>query len=274
MSESPTAAIAVPIFRLPLSPAEEISLRHLRRHLASFDRFAVVPEGLATHAGGGGGLPADLTPAAFAADFFRSVEDYSRLLLSSAFYQRFAAYDYLLIYQLDCLVFDGTLLDWCRAGWDYLGAPWLRDPARPERGFSRVGNGGLSLRRVGACLRVLDSPRYRSEPVPLLRDLLGAPLPDLPAAAWPKRLRVLRAARAGARDYAAAYTLNEDHFWSDRARLFLPGFRIPRPEQALGFSFERAPRYCYARNGNRLPLGCHAWQKWDEAFWRPLLIAD
>jgi hypothetical protein len=43
-------------------------------------------------------------------------------------------------------------------------------------------------------------------------------------------------------------------------------------EEALGFSFEREPRYCFERNGGRLPFGCHAWNRWDRPFWEPYLI--
>lgn len=261
---SPSVAVAVPIYRAELAADELQSLRHLDAHLERHDRFFVAPSSLRPRHPGFEVLP-------FPDACFTSIESYSRLLLSTSFYRAFAAYRYVLVHQLDALVFSDRLATWCEAGYDYLGAPWLIDPEVPEKGFSRVGNGGLSLRRVDACLRVLESRRHVDGGPSLVR-VLTAPLPDLPRHRLLKRVRVLREARLGARAYAGLYTLNEDHFWADRAALFDPGFRVAPVDVALGFSFERAPRYCCERNGGRLPFGCHAWSRWDRAFWEPHLL--
>lgn len=258
-------AIAVPIYRSELSADERQSLLHLDTHLGHHDRFFVAPASLRPRRPGFEVL--DFPDACFT-----SIESYSRLLLSTSFYRAFAGYRYVLVHQLDALVFSDRLEAWCDTGHDYLGAPWLVDPEAPEKGFSRVGNGGLSLRRVGACLEVLESRRYHDGGPSLLRDLLTARLPDLAPHRLVKRVRVLREARFGAAWYAGRYTVNEDRFWSDRAALFHPRFRVAPVDVALGFSFERAPRYCCQRNGGRLPFGCHAWRRWDPAFWKPHLL--
>ena len=44
------------------------------------------------------------------------------------------------------------------------------------------------------------------------------------------------------------------------------------PREALEFSFELAPRYCFMMNGRRLPFGCHAWFRYDREFWEPFLL--
>lgn len=260
----PTVAVVVPFFRCALTADEERSLAHLEAHLGRYERFFLAPEHLRPERPGFGVVT-------FSDRYFKSPATYSRLLVSPDFYQAFVRYDFILIYQLDCLVFRDELVDWCRAGYDYVGAPWLVEPETPAKGFSRAGNGGLSLRRVKGCLRVLGSSR-----VPGWRDVLRAPLPDLARRFSPsalrRRLRVLREARRGAAWYAAHYSLNEDHFWSDRAHLFWPGFEVAPVEVALSFAFERAPRYCFERGGGRLPFGCHAWARWDRAFWEPYLI--
>lgn len=264
-SPRPSVAVVVPIYRNELLPEERLSLCHLETFLGRYDRLFVAPSRLRpSHPG--------FEVVSFPDEYFESVESYSRLLLSASFYRTFEQYRYVLIYQLDCLVFSDALADWCAAGYDYVGAPWLTDPSVPGRGFSRVGNGGFSLRRVAACLRVLESERYLTKPVALWRDLLQAPLPDLDRSQLLKRIRVLREVRRGAGWYASHYSLNEDRFWSDRARLFFPGFRIAPVEEALRFAFERAPRYCFAHTGGPLPFGCHAWSRWDRAFWEPHLI--
>lgn len=263
--------MVTPIYSTELSADEELSFRHLEHHLGRHDRIVFAPDDLNPKRPG-------FDVVHFPARYFQSVDTYSRLLLSPAFYEAFESYDFILVYQLDCLVFSDSLLDWCRAGYDYIGAPWLVDPKAPERGFSRVGNGGLSLRRVQACLDVLSSTRYQHEPVSRLHDVLRAPLPDLAPPFTPsairKRLGVLHEVRRGAAWYAAHYSLNEDHFWSDRARLFLPEFQVAPVAAGLRFAFERSPGTCYAANAHRLPFGCHAWARWDRDFWAPHLLAN
>lgn len=265
-SSAAAVAVAVPIYRSELAGDERQSLRHLDAYLSGYDRYFVAPESLRPRRPG-------FEIVHFPDACFTSIASYSRLLLSASFYRAFAAYRYVLVHQLDALVFSDRLAPWCEMGYDYLGAPWLVDPEAPRKGFSRVGNGGLSLRRVDAFLRVLESRRYLDGRPSLGRDLLAARLPDLAWHRLARRLRVLREARLGAARYAARYTVNEDRFWSDRAALFDPAFRVAPVGIALGFSFERAPRYCYEKRGGELPFGCHAWSRWDRAFWEPHLLA-
>ena len=64
----------------------------------------------------------------------------------------------------------------------------------------------------------------------------------------------------------------EDKFWSNEAPRLVPGFRIPPAEVAVGFAFEREPRFCLAANGGRLPFGCHKWRAHNPEFWEPHLL--
>lgn len=257
-------ATLVPIYKPEFTADEQVSLRHLKCHLGGFPKIAIQPVGLGVR------LPGfDLRE--FSAHHFASVGAYSKLLLTPAFYQTFSAYDYILIYQLDCLVFSGNLQTWCDMGYDYIGAPLFEKNHQPPR-LSRVGNGGLSLRRVQAFLDVLNSPRIPSWAATLstrLPDLNQFPLP----ARWLKKMRVIRDAWRGVKWYTQNYSLNEDLFWSDRARLFHPGFKIAPLEDALRFAFDAHPRACFEQNGRQLPFGCHAWGKWDRAFWEPHLLS-
>ncbi len=150
-------AVVTPVVKLPLSAEEEISMRHLRKHLGSFDRYVIglqeLPKGLS-----------DFTLLRFPARYFIDRFGYNRLLLTEEFYRAFSEYEYILIYQLDCLVFASNLEEWCRRGWDYVGAPWLTDTGDPAKGFSTVGNGGLSLRRVQRAIEVLTSKQFLKDP--------------------------------------------------------------------------------------------------------------
>jgi hypothetical protein len=261
-------SVVLPIFTDKLSQDELLSLEHLATHLSDYPVSIVAPESLPI------GLPYPVER--FDTQFFSSVSSYSRLMLSREFYTRFSHFQYILIYQLDCLVFSSKLEGWCAADYDYIGAPWFKDENNPNKGFSRVGNGGFSLRRVSAFLDVLESRRYLDQHVPIYDDLMKPvyeyrPQPN-PGRRLLNRLRVLRRVRQGVDWYLANYTINEDRFWSDRAFFFDPEFRVAPVAEGLHFSFERYPRYCYEQNGHQLPFGCHAWAKWDRQFWEPFLI--
>jgi hypothetical protein len=267
----PSVAVIVPVYREWLEPEEECAVRHLRRYLARYDCYQLSPRGLALRLEG-------LRPRLYEESWFRSTASYSKLCLSRMFYEDFADYDYMLIYQLDCLVFRDELSEWCERGYDYLGAPLFQAKDDPRAGFSGGCNGGLSLRKVRSFLAVLNSRRYLDERGSFVADLVRQPFPEAHCLSWParwrKRLQVARAVRQGVDKYAAAYTLNEDHFWSGRAAYFHPGFRVAPPEAALGFAFEACPSYCFERNGRRLPFGAHAWARYERAFWVRHLLPD
>jgi len=257
-------AIVLPIYRSNMTSDEEISFKWLLRFLGGYEIYGVVPQGLEVR-------HANLGIRRFDDRFFSNTASYSQLLLSREFYDAFSEYGYILIYQLDCLVFSDRLRHWCDSGFDYIGAPWFKSRTDPGKGFSRVGNGGFSLRKVQSFLKVIESTRYLEEPVSYWKDLCLRRLNDIQDLAISqrliKKLRILRDLRRGVRWYMSEYTLNEDRFWSDRATLFYPDFKIAPKEVGLSFSFERFPRYCFEQNNQALPFGCHAWTKYDRAFW-------
>ena len=87
--------------------------------------------------------------------YFTGTVTYSRLLLTTSFYERFSAFDYLLIYQLDAFVFRDELTHFCALGYDYYGAPWPLMLACHRVARNAVGNGGLSLRHVAHTIQLL-----------------------------------------------------------------------------------------------------------------------
>ena len=266
------AAIVTPLYRLPLTSQEEISLKHLRHYLGKFDRYFVAPKNLSVS------WP-DFQVRYFKEVFFASTSGYSRLLLAKEFYQAFAEYEYILIYQLDCLVFSNDLEYWCAKQWDYAGAPWFRHHENnPTGGFWAVGNGGLSLRKVSSALAVLGSKALYDEPTERggkTRYFQTSPRARAVACKIKTFLH-----RQGFRNTINWYLkqltkqpdIREDRFWAIDAKRFMPEFRIPSPQEAVAFSFECAPRYCFKANSERLPFGCHAWARWDREFWEPHLL--
>src|SRR5206468_1498508 len=121
---------------------------------------------------------------AFPARHFKSARTHGRLELTTAYYEIFLAYEHILVYELDSLVFSDELEPWCDRGYDYVGAPWITTPLNPTyRDPEAVGNGGFSLRRPAACLRVIDRMK-RSWPRAAFDIVAAAPNPLRMMDAW------------------------------------------------------------------------------------------
>ena len=163
-------AVLVPVYKEVLSELERISLDQLIRVLGKHPIFFVGPQGLKVDYGKN---TEDIPLVGFQQAYFSSVAGYSRLLLNPAFYRAFEEYEYILIYQLDAFVFNDRLEEFCSLGYDYWGAPVH------GRGCNyfwqalglRVGNGGLSLRKVSSAIRALEENKewVRTSP---FRDVL------------------------------------------------------------------------------------------------------
>lgn len=262
--------VIVPIYRETLSVDEEISLSTIRRHLSDHGICFVAPESV--------DLTVVMNPGEsvehFDDDLFRGIAGYNRLLTSKAFYERFAVCSHILICQLDCLVFRDELDLWCEKGFDYIAAPWFKEfLERPEAGLWRVGNGGFSLRNVQSHIRVLKQrilkdyiyPKHGSSPwVPTVpEDEVGLYQKLTP---WYRRANPF-AKWTTIEEELLRYPRNEDLFWSLEAPKFDPTFRVASAEEALPFAFEMVPEWCFERNGKKLPFGCHAWARYNRAFW-------
>jgi hypothetical protein len=272
---SKMVAIVVPgSTREALTEDEAISLRHLRHFLALHDKFFIVPRGSGFRLEG-------LTSIEIDRKFFGSAQAHGRLTYSRDFYRHFEGYRYILMYHLDALVFRDELLQWCETGVDYIGAPWIPCKDSPWVTEPAVGNGGFALMKIASVLEVLHN-RYRQQPARYWEDRFAKLVKVLPGILrWPKRLlphamqsRIPRQlGRAlGEMEQAEVNVRNNDLFWSFHAAKFMPGFCIPDWRTGLRFAFETPPRECFELNGRQLPFGCHAWPKYDRAFWEPHLL--
>jgi hypothetical protein len=176
--------------------------------------------------------------------YFASVESYSRLLLTKAFYEIFIDYEFILILQPDAILLKDELDVWSHLSCDYIGAPWPGgqeilinigefggEMSRHVRAF--VGNGGLSLRRVQKCISLLD---------------------EFPEAA----------------SYFYQSGSNEDLFFSFMGSLSTD-FIIPDEVLASRFAMEMSPSHYFSINGNVCPMGAHAWARCEPEFWRARL---
>lgn len=215
--------IVIPVYRSPVA-YESISLTQCVKVLGRYPIVLVTPESMDIHP--------FLSMGAFGVErfadyYFESTNHYSELLLSEAFYRRFQSYEYLFIYQPDAFVFSDRLMEFCRMGYDYIGAPVPRWAWRKRK--QRVGNGGCSLRKVSSCLRILSEfpPRDHS-------------------AESAKEMR---------------WTLPEDLYFAECAGNPKLDFHSPTLRQAMEFCVDFEVFGCYQKLPRWLPFACHAWQK-------------
>ncbi|MEY2895396.1 MAG: hypothetical protein RIS42_1115, partial [Bacteroidota bacterium] len=103
-------AVVIPLYQTKLNPQEEVSLRQCVRILGKHPIIIVAPESLDLSFLS----PFGITPKTirFKDEYFKSTKTYNKLLTSTVFYEAFANYEYILIYQLDAYVFEDNLLAW------------------------------------------------------------------------------------------------------------------------------------------------------------------
>lgn len=252
--------VVIPIYKAKLSHYEAISLKQVCITLKDYPLTVIKPRGLDLH-----DLSRQyplLTFEDFDKDYFSGIRGYNRLMMSETFYQRFTDYKYILIYQLDAYVFRDELAEWCNKGYDYIGAPWLVRPIysfpllkltswikkqycksfhQPNSQITnfKVGNGGLSLRKVSSHLKAVSQLRET------INEFLNHP---------------------------GNHIFNEDVFFSVEVNNHGMGFVYPDYREALRFSFDKYPSLCYRLNNEQLPFGCHSWyKKRMKKFWFPII---
>lgn len=198
--------------------------------------------------------------------FFDSLQGYNSLCLSLDFYERFSKYDYMLIYQLDAYVFRDELEYWCNKGYDYIGAPWFEENKSYEVSAKlwAVGNGGFSLRKVSTFIQLFESKQLAY----CFKYLYKKTFRENKGFLW------LLKAWNFKFENNFSYLLNN---WNDAEDLFYClkladtnyRLKIPDIKTAVDFAFEQSPKYLFSLNGNKLPFGCHAWEKYEyDTFWK------
>lgn len=202
----------------------------------------------------------------FKEEYFKDIDGYNRLMLSTEFYENFRE-EFILICQTDAFIFKDDLLYWCHKNYDYIGAPWLRSRDKipfikliwdklnyhlkvifnyKKNGkwqkdktllYNKVGNGGLSLRKRKKCIEVLNK----------LPHVVNIYLKSINKSIF----------------YA------EDIFFSIEPSRNGIDFSIPDYKEACLFSIENKQEKALAYNNGILPFGCHRWNK-EKNFWRKI----
>lgn len=216
--------IVVPVYKEVLSEQEKISLQQLRKVLSHYPTCFAAPAGLTTaYESLGEGVRQERWPS----EYFASVRSYSLLLMSREFYERFSNSEYIFIYQLDAFVFSDKLMEFCKMGYDYIGAPIPRSCWLGMPGF--VGNGGVSLRRVASMLQLLSE----HEDMRLPESFEG-------------------------RTYCKA----EDAIISYWLAVDREKYHLPTVEVAARFALDQDVQHRFAGlSKENLPFACHGWYR-------------
>lgn len=248
-------AVTIPIYKSVPDAIELISLQQGFKVLGNHPIIFFAPKSLDTLWYEEYCQPlGSFTIERFDDSFFSGIPGYNRLMLSKEFYQRFNAFKYIFIYQLDAFVFRDELEYWCNKGYDYIGAPYIfvdldTYPIKILTTYRRllkilkkiglgiytyrhVGNGGLSLRNVN------------------------------------KTLQLLTLCNKSAKNWTA---LMEDNFFAYWGNVLFPFFHLAREKDAALFSIELDATRTYEFIGKKVPFGCHAFMKYEPKFWIPLI---
>lgn len=196
---------------------------------------------------------------------FGSIGEYNKFCLTPEFYMRFREYDYMLIYQLDAWVFNDNLLEWCKKGYDYIGAPIFDDWSSTIPKMIGIGNGGFSLRRISYFIDLLTSKRkfYSFKQLWKSSSCVGNYL-SIPH----KVLFKIHNTSSYYIKQKYEQGFNEDIIISFllKESQYVP--KIPSTQIGMKFAFEKYPSLLYQINQQQLPFGCHAFCKYEfETFW-------
>jgi len=236
-----SCAVVIPIYKSHFNDDEIFSIKKSLPNLDGHDVYWVAPASL------------DITyyqkmfgvqrVERFEDHYFSNILGYNRLLVSEFFYERFSNHEFMLICQPDAVVLKPELHLWLDKPYDYIGAPWskgysltIKTKHIPIEGgvtsTAFVGNGGLSLRRIKACIGLINEF-------------------DDVSSDW------------------HTYGHAEDLFFSFLGNLSL-NFLIPNIITAATFSHDIDPGFLQKLTNHQLPFGVHAWEKYESTLWESL----
>lgn len=205
---------------------------------------------------------------------FWGVKEYNKLKVSPFFYKLFAEYEYMLTYELDAWVFQDELEYWCSRGFDFIGAPWFEGyTVLVSDNIIPGANSGFSLRNISSSLRIIK----RVERIRSLRNFFyKSKLQSI--IRFEKILyRLRKYFHIKSVQYLEKLVLehwepNEDYFFSRLTPSVFKDFNVAPYSESVKFSFEVNAAFLYKQNNERLPFGCHAWERYEPDFWEEHII--
>ncbi|AXB55379.1 DUF5672 family protein [Flavobacterium fluviale] len=258
--------VVIPIYKNSLNSADKASLYFCEKYLNKYELKVISPESLKYDEKYLDILKKyDLKSVYFENKFFNGIKGYNKLMLNLSFYEAFSHYQYMLVYQLDALVFSDDLSYWISKEYDYVGAPWLTNDQ--YKIIDSMGNGGLSLRKISKFINVLKSKKILFTDTKFMETSMRAGLKKMIILKLFYKLKFLEPIFNFRAIFLFFYKQNEDVFWAFYAKFFTENFKLSTVEDSLKFAFEDYPAICLKRNNNELPFGCHAWERYDFDFW-------
>ncbi|WP_026899009.1 DUF5672 family protein [Daejeonella oryzae] len=268
MISSQNLCVIIPVHKSNLTQNERLSLIQCRNILISFDVFLIYPEtvNISEYVVAFPELKLQkVTPL-----WLDSIASYNRMKCSVKFYKKFQQYNYMLTYELDSYIFSSEFEKANAFNHDYIGAPWFKDHANATQKSNIIpgGNSGFSIRNIHKCLYVLHclasvSGYWKAfRKLGLHRIIRFTLILRLFNSSW--RIKGKNVYFFG---LISNNQINEDTFWSVAVPQVLK-FNIAPLEHAIKFSFEVNPSILFNKNNKELPLGCHAWEKYEKDFWK------
>lgn len=202
-------------------------------------------------------------------EYFGSPAAVNKMGTDPAFYRMYQEFDYILVCHLDAWLFRDRLAYWMDKGYDFIGAPLFLPENDKVHFLQRMapfgGNGGLSLRRVASCIRVLEtfqpgrSPRRLAQAVWFLACNRQ----------WGFIAILFRLLRELSRDWRGTcekYNIYEDVFFTIVAPLCGNSISIPSSRVAMKFACEvNYPLFQKELLGLEPPLGIHGYDKYIDS---------
>lgn len=263
--------IIIPIYRNFITIDEEISLKLAVKKFRQFDIIVISPQSLSQDEKYLSILEKyRLASKYFKNFFFNDISGYNKLMLDLNFYEAFDNFKFMLICQLDALVFSNNLEYWINKEYDYVGAPWIISKG-DKKIIDSMGNGGLSLRNISKFIQVLKSKDIFFSEIIFLSTPMRAGLKYLVLLKFLSKIKKMNIRINYLNIFLKFYKNNEDAFWAFYAVFFVNDFKLSNIEDALKFSFDEEPIYCFTANNNNMPFGCHAWKRYDHHFWEDKL---
>lgn len=265
MMNKKLCVVVIPIHKENPSHYDLISFGQCFNVLSKYDIKVIIPRGL--NIGAYLKVKSDFEVIEIDATWLSSVERYNKLKLSRFFYDLFEHYQFLLTYELDAFIFKDDIEYWCSKDYDFIGAPWFyghSEPASLE--IIGVGNSGFSLRKIKSIKNAINSIYFEG-------DEINASSKKRKIVTYFKKivfhLNIFKKENKSIQDSSH---FNEDWFISEVIPKHIKSFKVAPIEDAIRFSFEVKPDYLFQINKKELPMGCHAWHRYNLDFWKPHIM--
>lgn len=199
---------------------------------------------------------------------FQNINSYNNLLKSSRFYLNFLDYSHIWIIQTDALVFSSEINEFLH--FDFIGAPWFSNVLKNYKQGLCGGNGGFSIRAVNSALETLNRTDKMLSLAKTLELSIENGSKKKPKSIFTSLISAIKHYKH--QNYLTSEKnqmpfIYEDVFWALIVPSVVKSFRVPSGNVSLKFAFEMYPKKAYKINNYQLPIGCHAFDRYDPDFW-------